>query len=515
MEGILFYICNMKFLRVFLAVVAVFVCLVSCAPWGMNDGNDDSAESSTMKIMAEDISSIAPYAYENEEASSVSSLSRVSVSYESYLSYTKPGSVVFEPLVFESDNGKRFVFKGAELRNLGDGILFCDINSLQEISREPVVHFEETGELDDNGNPILQSSSVVVTVHRDYGNNSALIDTKSDMVYLFSNSGLWVPTEDERYKCVFSSDSYIFVIARERFSNGNELTLYQIDKREMGNSSLNLVPKTVSSVFSISWIDDISDDYAIVRENSDWFTYYLLDFKNNLSPSIIKPDDFASAASAIMGFDPYWLPFSYSWDYSNTIVEGDYVYNFTGGSFYGYALKVDNGRLSLVNAYDLTAGDRTISGDIKMVSRKERDGGIEAVILLLNSRNDYLFRVFCKDGNIDYELINVPNEYGPVTDCEIVDGTLWWIGNANNQDGSSFCYIEPGSSTIKSIPVPGKPIANGDFTVRDDGSFVFWQYLGSTEIGTFTWNPKEPETEPKMLMMQQAETASVISLDSI
>ncbi len=455
----------------------------------------------------------------DDTASASSSLSRAIVDSSSYLSYTKPGSVVFEPLVFETDNGRKFVFENTEARDLGDGILFCTIDSLKEIRREPVVQFHETGDVDEFGNPILEAVSVEIHLRRSYGSNNALIDTKSGKVYLFSqpgtNDGFLIYEENDRNKYVFSTDSYIFLLARERSDGVNELTLYSIDKSELGSGSLNLEPRTVSSVFSVSWIDDISDDYAIVREDSDWFTYYLLDFRNGLSPSHINSNNFAADVEAILGFEPYWLPFSYSWDYSNTIVHDDYIYNFTGSSFYGYSMVVDNGQLKLVNAYDLTDGDMTISGDIKMVSRREHDGGVEAIILLLNSRADNLFRVFCKDGKIDYELINIPDEYGPVTDCEIIDGTIWWIGNVNNQNGSSFCSIDMGSNVINSTKIQGKPIASGEFTVREDGTFVFWQYLGSTEVGTFCWNPAEPDKEPVMLMRQQAETASVISLDRI
>lgn len=175
---------------------------------------------------------------------------------------------MFEPLVFETDNGRKFVFENTEARDLGDGILFCTIDSLKEIRREPVVQFHETGDVDEFGNPILEAVSVEIHLRRSYGSNNALIDTKSGKVYLFSqpgtNDGFLIYEENDRNKYVFSTDSYIFLLARERSDGVNELTLYSIDKSELGSGSLNLEPRTVSSVFSVSWIDDISDDYAIV-----------------------------------------------------------------------------------------------------------------------------------------------------------------------------------------------------------------------------------------------------------
>ncbi len=134
---------------------------------------------------------------------------------------------------------------------------------------------------------------------------------------------------------------------------------------------------------------------------------------------------------------------------------------------------------------------------------------------MVNSLNDAFIRVFCKDGTIEYELVTVPSEYGPLSDAEIIDGAVWWIGGVNNQNGSMFCCIEPGSTSIKTYPIQGKPIADGDFSVMEDGSFVFWQYLGTVEVGTFSWNPDTPEVQPEMLMMQKAETESIISLDRI
>ena len=479
-----------------------------------NQSGNSSEDYSSLHFDTSGVASIAPYTYSADGSASRAVVDEAS----SYLSYAEPGSVVFEPLVFRTDNGRMFIFKGAEVRSLCDGILFSAIDAVEEISKEPVVQYQPTGEYDENGQKIVEAVSVTVQLRRRYDSNNALIDTNSGTVYLFSvpgtNEGIWIPNEDYRNKYVFAGDSKIYVMGYGRNGNSDSWTLYSIDKNELGHGSVDLVPLTNSAVFSISWVDSITDDFAIIKEWDDWSTYYLLDLRNGLSPSYINSESYAEEAEQLLGgyMHYYRLPFAESWDYPQTLSYGDYVYYFNSYCV-GYSMKVNNGRLELVNAYDM--GNNQINGNIKIASQRERDGGIEAVIVLVNSLNDAFIRVFCKDGTIEYELVTVPSEYGPLSDAEIIDGAVWWIGGVNNQNGSMFCCIEPGSTSIKTYPIQGKPIADGDFSVMEDGSFVFWQYLGTVEVGTFSWNPDTPEVQPEMLMMQKAETESIISLDRI
>lgn len=223
------------------------VLIASCSFSGPDLGQDDdkpgyeeptTAELSTLSFDVDSITTIASYSYSS--GASTGSAKAYEMDGDSYLSYIGPNTVGFEPLVFQTDNGTKVVFYRTQIADAGDGYYIANIDNLETIKKEPEVRYRETGETDEEGNPIMEAYTVFVDVSRYYGFNLAVMDANTGNVYLLMepnvlNGPYLNPYDGNWADFIYSSEDAIYLRA-ERMIEGSTYggyTIYRIEKDKL------------------------------------------------------------------------------------------------------------------------------------------------------------------------------------------------------------------------------------------------------------------------------------------
>ena len=486
----------------FISIVLFLFFLCSCNPSITEEGGNDSqsAFEKSMTIKSANVSTIAPYSYTGAIRAG-SSINKAQINSE-YLSYAENGSSVFKPLVFETSTGSLVVFKDAKLQDAGDGFYLVSIGEVQIIKEEPVIIEEETDQIDEEtGKPIVISSTVIMDVTRSYGSNNAIFDTNSGNVYLLSSPGDYLNING-----FWSTDSFFYFLL---FNNDNgKSTLYRINKTKLESGTLQ--PVTNSAVFEVTNVYAISDKYAVLGGNTGGM--YLLDIDGNYSPSIIVKDEFKySDSSNRHAF----------WDgENNALVSDGYLYDFTAAldgnpRIIGMVLGIQNGYVTKTGEVSAPIGYNGVLYSSK-ISGVFTGKNLPAFYYTYYGDSKYtLFCVIADGMDTKIKTFDLEGNDRAVKIFKSINNRVYWIsGVNNNRDGSEICYHDFSTGETKRFHILGKPVANDDFGLSDNGTVVFWQYLSSTEAGTFSWNP-EREENPTLLMITDEDVHSIVNIDKI
>lgn len=487
-------------------IIFLILCLaVSCLPWGL--GQDDDV-SSALSLSTTDIGTLAPYAY--------SSNTRATVDGNSYLSYTAPGSTLFKPLVFITDNGTRVVFRDAELFDAGDGFFVAYINQLQTIRKEPTVQYTDSGEVDENDNPIMIATTVNVDVKRNYGSNYAIINTNTGDVYLTMSlsDGREGVSIDTYYKNIIGTKDYIYFIGRERQATGNKDAVYRISKHNLEGGKLEALTNP-----AVMWAYDVtnaSDNFVIFEQGVDNgpVIFNIIDLRNNLPATPITNGAYSDGTH-------YFQPFTYNYPF---MLYGDSVYAFAAeGSRDGTNLGVLK--------YKVVEG-QLVFDNLRIIGFPEGTGGY-VHRLDVNDGNDKSTGLFAVRGGNggqiddtyyvvyteitasgdDVKYMRVPDGDRSVSYYQEHDGKIYWISGL----GAATSYIKTydlSTGQTKQYQIPGKGAASHEFNIDGDGSVVYWQYLDMADVGTFRWNP-ETEDYPTLLTTIETNVHSIINIDTL
>lgn len=514
----------MKFLRT-LAVLILAALMLSCQAPGPNTGNpgddDQPSESepdfSTLALPEIDITSIAPYAYGS--GASVGS-SRVIVSDETYLSYIGPDSVGYSPIVFENSNGTKVVFKNAEIKDVGDGFIFCVMQALETVKKEPQVVYEETGEFDEEGDPIMEPVTIQVDVQRSYGNNEAVIDTNTGEVYLLIDpekyEGIYMNPYDYFWPdYIKTSSKYIYLRGEEYDSSGTKGgALYRINKNKMTIDTL-----TNYKFIRYPWLCAVSDDSIFFR--SDEGNYYTLDIANQLSPMSFSPEEF-SIELVIDGYGN--RQFTPNVEYAYFV--GDKLHMISNGTF-GYVFvdftfKLVGGEAVLdgYQVIDLPVKPETFF-DMQIIASKDNGGGDVETVLYFSSPDRstdkacFMKLHYSGEDNLAIESIATESESNNQSNrvFEYQNNRVYWIDGANTS-ASKICYVEFGTEYYHERTVMGKTIASPELNVDKNGNVTFWQYMGPTEVATFRVNP-DTNNEPVLLSLSETDVHQIINIDTL
>ena len=117
--------------------------------------------------------------------------------------------------------------------------------------------------------------------------------------------------------------------------------------------------------------------------------------------------------------------------------------------------------------------------------------------------------------NTDIDTFDMEGNDQAVKTFRAIGSRVYWIsGVNNNRDGSEICYHDFDTGETRRFHIAGKPVASEDFSLSSNGTVVFWQYLGSTEVATFSWNP-EVDDNPTLLMITDEDVHSIINIDTL
>ena len=514
----------MKLLRT-LAVLILAALMLSCQAPRPNTGNpgddDQPSESepdfSTLALPEIDITSIAPYAYGS--GSSVGS-EKVIVSDETYLSYIGPDSVGYSPIVFENSNGTKVVFKNAEIKDVGDGFIFCVMQTLETVKKEPQVVYEETGEFDEEGNPIMEPVTIHVDVQRSYGNNEAVIDTNSGDVYLLMDpetyEGIFInPYDDGWTDYIVGSPEYIYVRGEEHDSTGTKGgALYRISKNTMSIDTL-----TNYNFIRYPWIICVSDD-AVFFSSDDGNTY-TLDITNHESPMVFNRNSFAIEVK----YDEYNM-LRFVPDPGTAFFTGEKLHMLSDSvhqdMFIDFTFRLENGEAVLdgYQAIKLPVKPETFFAMSPIVSKDNGGGDVETVLYFwsMDGATDAacLMKLqYSGDDNLAIESVEIKPEGNGENKrvFEYQNNRVYWIDGANTS-ASKICYVEFGTEYYHERTVMGKTIASPELNVDKNGNVTFWQYMGPTEVATFRVNP-DTNNEPVLLSLSETDVHQIINIDTL
>ena len=508
-----------------LIILLLALIVISCQPGGINNSGNPSDEPSDnpqeiegqgLSFSVKNIKTIGPYSYST--TGSTGSLSAIPrASQQSYLSYTSTDDGRFQPLVFTSSNGTKVIFENTELEDLGDGYYFVTIGSICTITQEPKIEYQPTDEKDEFGNIVYEPVEVIIDVELRYGANYAVIDTDSENVFLLmplDGQMLFYIRDPWDGPTLVATDKNIFIVAEVIRNTNAGIVLYQISKDDLKDGQAELRARTSVDAFDMHNLITTSDDVALIADND--VNLYVLDMKAQLSPSRIIADDYKVI---IDEYGNTITPYFDTYYRINSIADGSYIYNFTGcdKGFMAFSFNVNEGKMQAVNHKKFPISTDYVSS-VQVIGSEKSNGGINAYLRIISYMSDELtvslVQATCKNGNIECISLDMPSQYRASDYFQIHDGKVYWIGAVNNQDGSYICTADFSTKRISSELVPGKPVADSEFSLNPNGSMVYLQYLSDVDVATYSWNPFTDDY-PTLLLTTKGDVHSIINIDTL
>ena len=469
---------------------------------------EEEIVSSTLTFETENVKTISPYSYNTAvAASSVSSRS----CELSYLSYNTDDSANFLPMVFTSDNGTKIIFGDSAIKELDDGYYFVYIGSLQTVRKEPTIIYKEAGK-DEFGNIIYEEQEVLIDVSNYYGDNYAIIDLKHNEVYLINdpydyNDRFYINWENEDSFYV-TEEAFYF----EGYKNNGKRNLYRIEKDRLGSESLRAV---FSNVFGYSSIRALSEDYIFVDGENG---LYVLDRVGGYSPTRIVSDDFVLSSEQEHSDTN---PFNYSCEF----IDGNKIFDFS--TYYVYnpykcavavtVLDVLDGSVSLdrVETFILDELPTDYWPYLERIYTGVMHGRMTGIFSINTSVFAGLFYYALDNGTPEVKFIPFEGTDRTAAHFRVNGSRVYWIGGENdNANGSYIRYYDFSTMKEGSFKIPGKPAASSDFSISDNGTVIYWQYLDDIQVGTYSWNP-DKESYPTLIMTTDGDVHSMVNVSTL
>ncbi len=492
----------MKTIRNIFIVISIIL-LASCAAPGSN-GSDESVSDigKELTVTAKSIGTVSPYTYGVVEAKAIDG--------PSYLSFNTPDSTVFQPLVFESGSGTKVVFENATINQIDEDFYYID-GTLQTIRKEPVVQYKESGEDDAEGNPIMVAATVEIDVIRSYGDNEAILDMRDGSAYLLQNpetfEGIRTLYNGTDHPSIWVTDNYLYMIGNDSDSTA----LYRIGKDELSKGTLKQLTSDEQG-----WPERVlavSDDYVLLKITDDkgYFSPYLLDINSENPASVIIPANYKDDQDNEIGL------FEDAGDTYNAFIKGDLLYDFhkKGTDIICNILRIVDGSLLFEDQIVIQSED---SEGWELEKLSSADFSIGLILASHYSSttmlSDSLIRVNLNGTDVTVDEVVLDANAKTAAHFETVGDRVYWIAGANDNNGSFICYHDFGTDSTVRKPIPGKAAASSELSVSEDGTVVYTQFMDVVDTGTFSWNP-DKEEEPTLLMLEEADVHSIVSINKL
>ena len=496
----------MKVLR-FISLVVLAFLLASCSG---SIGRHDGGAENELSFAADDVKTIMSCSYLT--ASSYSSSAGGAVDGPSYLSCNTADDPCFRLMVFITSKGNRVIFQDPQIQELGDGYCFVRVSDVVGIRREPRVVYEDTGRKDEHGNPIMEQKTAYVEVSTGYGSNFAIIDQNADRAFLINSleySDDWLYVDR-----AWASDRSLYFFGYRMDSSTAGWTLYSIGKGQLAGGHLSAV--TNPAGLDLYDVYGISDE-AVLLSGSEGL--YIIDRQGGLSPQHIIPKDYAmdyGDAGTIVPFDnPGIAILDHSIIYDFKCVQ-DYGTGTPGYNVACLSYVVENGSLR-DNGCTLYPIPFQISDWSRMekIAQYERGGRLEAYYVIAYDVNEAIMRVRVGNGLPDVEIVQLSSEDRSAGHFEANGSRMYWIGgHDDNINGSSIRYYDFDSGSFGRFQIMGKPAAGSDFSISDNGTIIFTQYMSDVDVGIYSWNP-DLEDHPTLLSLKPGDVHAIVDISTL
>ncbi len=470
---------------------------------------EEEIVSSTLTFETENVKTISPYSYNTTvAASAVSSRS----GELSYLSYNTDDSANFLPMVFTSDNGTKIIFGDSAIKELDDGYYFVYIGSLQTVRKEPTIIYKEAGE-DEFGNIIYEEQEVLIDVSNYYGENYAIIDLKHNEVYLINDpynySDRFYINWENKDSFYVTEEAFYF----EGYKNNGKRNLYRIEKDKLGSESLRAV---FSNVFGYSSIRALSEDYILVEGENG---LYVMDRVSGYSPTRIVPEDYSMEYNEKHDFTYPFQNNDCSFINGNGIYDFSisWVYNPSSPAVVVTVLNVSQGDVSFegVEFFPVNTTPENYGPYLEKVYTGMLDGKNAGIFVVNTAYVSGLFYYALDNGTPEVKFIPFEGTDRTAAYFRVNGSRVYWIGGENdNANGSYIRYYDFSTMNEGSFKIPGKPAASSDFSISDNGTVIYWQYLDDIQVGTYSWNP-DKESYPTLIMTTDGDVHSMVNVSTL
>ncbi len=485
-------------------IVISIIMLASCAAPGSNgnEGTDTISDIGTeLTVTAKSIGTVSPYTYGVAGAKAANG--------PSYLSFNTPDSTVFQPLVFESGSGTKVVFENATINQIDEDFYYID-GTLQTIRKEPVVQYKDSGEDDAEDNPIMVASTVEMDVIRSYGDCEAILDMRDGSVYLLTPSGILV-LDTVLGPGIWATDDYLYFEGYPD-TDPSAYALYRISKDGLPQGTIKQLTNAKQGYLADVAI--VTDDYAllgIIPDGSQGISPYLLDIKSDNPAFEIVPSEYKDALGLFADRGKYYYNGGF-----NTFINGDLLYDFhkNGTDIVCNILRIMDGSLSFERQVTITGKDSDGLELEKLSSADAETGLLLATHYDTRWLSDSLIRVNLNGTNVTVDEVVLDGNDKTAAHFETVGDRVYWIAGASDNDGSLICYHDFGTGSTVRKPIPGKSVVSSDLSVSEDGTVVYTQFMDIVDTATFSWNP-DKEEEPTLLMLEEADVHSIVSINKL
>ena len=512
--------------KIFVYFILVVMLLISCQAPNSGHHGEGTDSVTELKIIADGIRTISPYSYSTGYAT-YSLASGRSGDGVSYLSYNTSEDAMFEPLVFETPNGTKVVFQDATITQIDENIYYVYIQNLETIRREPVVQYKDSGEDYPDGSPIMIADTVMMDIENSYGENYAFIDISKGTVSLvnkpedaYTENSLRLVNGAPSPDSLMDSENYIYMLG-SAYNEYDYQNLYRVKKDNVSNG--NIEQLTIAP-FSSGNIISITDNMALIHSTVSEIEY-VLDLTEDIPPTAFIPGDYTFQTNN--GSETRTLYLNYN---NNQALNGNKIYYFDTELYYPengsvqnmldiMELNVESGVITpgKIQRYQLST-NQEIYGLRRAYSSTE-NGYTDVILIQYDTSAAWLPAgiIWVRIGN---DTITVKNAALTTADktattFQVAGDRIYWIAGAgDNANGSQICWYDYSEGGITRINMDGKTATSSDFSVSEDGTVVYWQSLGRTEVGTFRWNPEREDT-PTLLSLDKADVHSIVNINTL
>ena len=257
----------------------------------------------------------------------------------------------------------------------------------------------------------------------------------------------------------------------------------------------------------------VSDDYVLLKITDDkgYFSPYLLDINSENPASVIIPANYKDDQDNEIGL------FEDAGDTYNAFIKGDLLYDFhkKGTDIICNILRIVDGSLLFEDQIVIQSED---SEGWELEKLSSADFSIGLILASHYSSttmlSDSLIRVNLNGTDVTVDEVVLDANAKTAAHFETVGDRVYWIAGANDNNGSFICYHDFGTDSTVRKPIPGKAAASSELSVSEDGTVVYTQFMDIVDTGTFSWNP-DKEEEPTLLMLEEADVHSIVSINKL
>ena len=260
----------------------------------------------------------------------------------------------------------------------------------------------------------------------------------------------------------------------------------------------------------------LSEDYILVEGENG---LYVMDRVSGYSPTRIVPEDYSMEYNEKHDFTYPFQNNDCSFINGNGIYDFSisWVYNPSSPAVVVTVLNVSQGDVSFegVEFFPVNTTPENYGPYLEKVYTGMLDGKNAGIFVVNTAYVSGLFYYALDNGTPEVKFIPFEGTDRTAAYFRVNGSRVYWIGGENdNANGSYIRYYDFSTMNEGSFKIPGKPAASSDFSISDNGTVIYWQYLDDIQVGTYSWNP-DKESYPTLIMTTDGDVHSMVNVSTL